>query len=259
MDHEEHDKATKTNIEKAIRDFGWFVAKFEADTACPAMGYTIGLWETFKHPEIICFGLSTNLMHQLLNDAGEKIAQGKTIKTDIDDNYYLEKSPVMFKNIEPENINDYMGYGRWYYKYNDFQAIQLFWTDKQGKYPWQNEYSIDFQFRQPLLYKILDFKFFEPQNVASFTTKQILLEGKPILRVIHDDDEGAWQFFPGENVTIADAMLVSLSSVVNHDPTVNELFNMPTGQYATRAFIGDKWVRYKANESGRLSPKNTHL
>ena len=243
MSHEEHDKETEEDIQQAINKYGWFIALFEADTATPAFAYTIGLWKTYNHPEIICFGLSTDIMHELLNDAGGEVKNGKPISLDVDNIDYLSDFPVMFKNVEPDNISDYMGYGQWYHGYKDFPVIQLFWTDKERNYPWQNDYNSALQFNQPLLDRKLDFKFFEPRNVASFIVKQIVYGGKPILYVTHDEDDGAWQFLTDEEAIVDDLIVVSLNEIVKLDPSVNELFNLPTGQYATRKFVGDKWVR----------------
>ena len=248
MGHEEHDKETKEDIQQAIDNHGWFVALFEADTATPAFAYTIGLWKTYGHPEIICFGLPTSTMHELLNDAGEVIKKGDSIVLDVDDFHYLDNYPVMFKTVEAENIRDYLGYARWYYDYKDFPAIQLFWPDKEGIYPWQDGYSKVFEFNQPLLYQKLDFKFFAPRNVCTFTVKQIVNGEKPILYVVHEDEDGSWQFLTGDELSMDDSMVVGLSEITKLDPTVNELFNMPTGQSATRKFIGDKWIRESANE-----------
>ena len=43
-------------------------------------------------------------------------------------------------------------------------------------------------------------------------------------------------------------MVVCLEEVVKWDQTVNELFNLPTGQMATREFIGANWVREVVEE-----------
>jgi hypothetical protein len=88
-----------------------------------------------------------------------------------------------------------------------------------------------------------DFKFNEKRNVAVFTVKQIFKERKPILYVCHDEEDEAWQFLPGELVEEKDAMVVTLEEVIEHDPTINELHDLPMGYYAERKFVGDKWQK----------------
>jgi hypothetical protein len=92
-----------------------------------------------------------------------------------------------------------------------------------------------------------DFKFDEKRSVAVFTARQVFKENKPILYVCHDEEDGAWQFLPGEPVEEKDAMVVALEEVIKHDPTINELYDLPMGYYAERKFVGDKWIK-KAKE-----------
>ncbi|SMB95188.1 hypothetical protein SAMN00120144_1884 [Hymenobacter roseosalivarius DSM 11622] len=251
MCHEEHDRQAEAQIKRDVKEYGWHVGAIEANTATPAFAYTIGLWENFKQPEIICFGLPTKTLHLILNDAGEWIRGGKTIELAVDNFDILEAVPVQFRQVEEENIADYFGYGRWFYDYKDFPAIQLIWPDRDKNYPWNENYDEQYEFAQPMLDRKLDFKFFEPRNTTAFVARQIFEESMPILRVFHDDDDGAWQFLTGELgelVTSDDIMIVCLEDVVKHDPTINELFNMPTGRVATREFVGAKWIREEIEE-----------
>lgn len=88
-----------------------------------------------------------------------------------------------------------------------------------------------------------DWLFAEPRNVATFTVRQIMQDREPILLVCHDEEDGAWQFLPASDVSMSDALLVSLESVVKLDPTVAELADLPIGWRATRAHPGAPWVR----------------
>jgi hypothetical protein len=65
MTHEEHDEQTEEEIRRIVKEYSWYVALFEANTATPAFAYTIGLWKTFGHPQIISFGLSIHTLASL--------------------------------------------------------------------------------------------------------------------------------------------------------------------------------------------------
>jgi len=248
MSHEEHSSQAETNIKNDVEKHGWTVCLFEADTATPAFAYTIGLWKNFNHPEIIVFGLPFDTMHAILNDAGDRIKTGNPLETGVNNFEILELHPVQFCQVDADNIADYFGNARWFYVYEAFPALQLFWTDKGGKFPWEPEFDESYKLDQPFLDQKLNFKFFEHRNVAAFVAKQIFKEGKPILRVYHEDDDGSWQFLTEDDVTSDDIMVVCLEEVVKRDQTVNELFNLPTGQMATREFVGAKWVREAVEE-----------
>jgi len=70
------------------------------------------------------------------------------------------------------------------------------------------------------------------------------MEGmEPILLVSHDADDHGWQFIGSSDATMADAMLVSLESIVRLDPTVLEVADLPPGWQALRDRVGGAWSR----------------
>src|SRR5690348_9784706 len=92
-----------------------------------------------------------------------------------------------------------------------------------------------------------EWPFEDPQNLAVVTIKRIVNDGQPILYASHDEDDRGWQFLDGGIFTVEDAMLVSLQHVVQIDPTVKDLANLPLGWYAERAAAGQPWKRAKSD------------
>jgi len=89
-----------------------------------------------------------------------------------------------------------------------------------------------------------DWPFTDPRNVAVFTSSQVVRLRRPILYVSHDVDDGAWQFLTGaERVSTGDAMIVALENMVDHDPSICELADLPCGWSAERDGIGSPWRR----------------
>ena len=88
--------------------------------------------------------------------------------------------------------------------------------------------------------------FSDPENVAVFTTTQVLRLGQPILHVSHDAEDGAWQFHAGTPPVSADeVMVVALCEMVEHDPTICELADLSCGWIADRDGIGSTRRRAK--------------
>ena len=54
-----------------IKHYGWTVILVEATYYLPSFTYTIGLWKTYNHPELISFGKKANILHSILNTSGE--------------------------------------------------------------------------------------------------------------------------------------------------------------------------------------------
>lgn len=84
--------------------------------------------------------------------------------------------------------------------------------------------------------------FDEDPNLGVITTS-VVLAGAPILLVTHDDDDGGWQFLCGTTNDPADGRIVALRHVVERDPTVLELVDLPLGWVAHRASCDEVWIR----------------
>ena len=86
--------------------------------------------------------------------------------------------------------------------------------------------------------------FTETENTACFTQRQIVEQGHPILLVTHDADDGSWQFLDGsDNVKMTDGLLVTLGDMVQHDPSLAELADLPLGWMAWREDLDEPWQR----------------
>lgn len=89
-----------------------------------------------------------------------------------------------------------------------------------------------------------EWPFADPKNVAVFTTIQVLRFRQPILYVSHDDEDGAWQFHTGaQQVSPGDALIVALSKMVEHDPSICQLADLPCGWFAERDSGASPWRR----------------
>lgn len=250
MAEEEHDcpsiEESNASIRKDIKEFGLQVLMIRSYGYLPSFAYSIGLYETYGHPEIICIGLKNATAHQIINDAAEQIKNGEKFKHGDISNEIFENGKAGFLSVDPRNIDDYFGTAINYYGHSDFPAIQLVWTDRNDKFPWEEDFEDDFKYIQPLLDRNADFKFNEAKNLAIFTTRQWLEKDKPILRIVHDHN-GDWQFLPGDQIP-SDVRIVALEQMTLRDNTLNEVFDLNYGERAEREFIGGPWTRTKFEE-----------
>jgi hypothetical protein len=186
---------TRLDIEK----YGLQVIMVNSTSYSPAFAYCIGLWENYSHPEVICFGLKTDIGHAIINDVAAAIQGGEVINDGKIYNEFFQDSRATFLKVDSQNIDDYFGAALNYYGNDHFEALQLIWTDRNDNFPWEKNFEDEFVFKQPLLDRNADFKFPEPRNLTSFTTRQWIEEQKPILRVLHEHD-GDWQFLTGDQM-----------------------------------------------------------
>lgn len=92
-----------------------------------------------------------------------------------------------------------------------------------------------------------DWPFEDDPDVAVFTSKAVLEERRPIELVFHDLEDGSWQIFSmeGAPADISDARLVSLREILNMEPSLRLLADLPEGWKAWRKAPSDLWVRKK--------------
>ena len=88
----------------------------------------------------------------------------------------------------------------------------------------------------------MDYLFYDAPNTAAIVCCHIIDDGKPVLYVSHDEDDGMWQFLCGSAHETAEARLVSLKSVFDLDHSVGVLKDMPCGCYAERKTQKDNWI-----------------
>lgn len=235
----QQDIETRQVIDDNIENYGCHLALLEADNYLPAFVYSIGLFKKFKHPEIICFGLKTQVMATIINHACDLIKDGETLIPGKNYSGFLEGYEIHFLPVDKEYYHNYVGYGGWFYENFDFPLLQLVWPDKEHKFPWDEDFNPDWKFKQPLLDRNTDFKFYEDRRLGVYTTKQAL-EGHPILYVSHNDD-GNWQFHTSSEPDIDDARIVSLEEMTKLDPSINNLYHLQLGWKAWRENKNAEW------------------
>ena len=130
--------------------------------------------------------------------------------------------------LEKQYYRVYLGFARWFYEGDEFPVLQCIWPDKAHRYPWHSEVSEQFRQRQPVLYDPARWRFQEGRNRAVFTTKPVIRGGLPILLVSHDTD-GDWHFLCGTTNQVDDAAVVSLGGILQRDPTLVDLADLPEG------------------------------
>lgn len=87
--------------------------------------------------------------------------------------------------------------------------------------------------------------FDDPENVAVITTQKIMDRESPILYVSHDEDDGMWQFLDGGEVSEKDARILGLKEIIDIDPSLVQLADLPFGWVAWRETKDNQWIRAK--------------
>jgi hypothetical protein len=67
--------------------------------------------------------------------------------------------------------------------------------------------------------------------------------------VVHDSDDCGWQFLTGGPFNVADALLVSLGSMIERDPSPAQLADLRIGWSARRDDVASDWQRTPQDEA----------
>lgn len=134
-----------------VRRFGWHaVAINDAD---PPFLYSVGWTRTFDHPEAIIFGLEANTAHGILAAMVAKFRQGMRYDAAGKYDNVLDDVPLGVRIVDESQHELYLGYAMGYCREirRDLEAIQVFWPDKNDRFPFEPNCELDVYHCQPRL------------------------------------------------------------------------------------------------------------
>jgi len=146
---DDSDRKLLSDIERV----GWHVVMIQEYDSIPGWAFSVGLFKTFNHPEIVVFGLPLELSGQVINGIGTDIQRGITFNPSQEYRDILEDVLCTFRPVTQRWYPPFLGYAEWYYRGDDFPVLQCIWPDKQQHYPWQPEFNKAWLRAQPLLFE----------------------------------------------------------------------------------------------------------
>jgi hypothetical protein len=144
---DDYDPIVIANIER----YGWHVVIVPEDEDGYGFAYTAGLTYSYGHAEVIVFGLPEDVMHAVLNDIGDRAKSGKPCEANTYVDGLLEGYDCGFVIVHKTQYREYLGQCRWLYGGNEFNALQCVWPDRNGQFPWDDNFPDELKARQPNL------------------------------------------------------------------------------------------------------------
>jgi len=99
------------------------------------------MYKTFGQPEIIILGLDLDDMHKIINNIGEEVRKGQSLKIGEKYSQFLENHDAQFVEVDQKHYSDYLGWDLWFYEGSDFPAWQFVWPDKGNLFPWEEGFD----------------------------------------------------------------------------------------------------------------------
>ena len=148
---DDYDRAVLGDIQRV----GWSVIQIEPDKEKPGPVYSfsVGLFHTHGHPEIILLGLSHAVAGQIINTIGALAAAGLRVEPGRTYDAFASV-PLAFVEVDPAHYRAYVGYALWLYGGPNFPMLQCVWPLKSGHFPWDEGYDQRGAAIQPLLARL---------------------------------------------------------------------------------------------------------
>lgn len=145
--------AAEAKILSDVETYGWHMITVAEDREGPGFTYSIGLFKSYGHPEVIVQGLPIEVMQRIVDAIAALVKGGATFHDGDETTDVLENCACTFRAVRPERYREHFGCAMWFYKETGFPALQCVWPDNQGRYPWNQRCQEGIRKLQPALYE----------------------------------------------------------------------------------------------------------
>jgi hypothetical protein len=135
-DADERSPADLTTI-KHVQHHGWSVMMVPTDDQGPGWAYTIGLWHSYRMPEVAIFGLGMDLSHECLNNLGAATRDGAPLDVEQARADVIERHTVQLKAVGQGWYRAFFGQAIDFYRRPPVPFLQVVWPDRRGHFPWE--------------------------------------------------------------------------------------------------------------------------
>jgi hypothetical protein len=136
------DAANEQKVIDDIGKHGWHGVVIEPDEAGSGFEYSIGFMSQLHHPEVIIFGLPKKVSHDILWVLYHEIRKDRSFSMAGIYEDILEQTICEFRPVDVRQHATYLGYAMWHCRYcgkaGRLEAMQCFWPDKSGRFPWDS-------------------------------------------------------------------------------------------------------------------------
>lgn len=134
-----------------VAEYGWHCIHIMEEGKQVGYSFTVGMYQTFGHPELIIFGLSSSVSHQILSIVADAAQAGTPIDLSQPTDALIDHYSCCFAEVPLSEYYEHVGFARWYYQGDDFPLYQIVWPSKSGLFPWHPRSSAEFRAAQPVL------------------------------------------------------------------------------------------------------------
>jgi len=125
-----------------IAEYGFHTTYVMEELNFTPFGYSTGIFENFKIPEIFISGLPNGLTTGLIKNYVKRYNFGIVpLNKKVGD--LFDRFPVYFIEVENESLTEYVLSSIKYYEGKEYKYLQLVFPDLNGKFPNEQNYDYD--------------------------------------------------------------------------------------------------------------------
>ncbi|GAA2587379.1 DUF4262 domain-containing protein [Actinomadura fulvescens] len=156
IDHDYGDRDRLDNFELRtivhVSQYGWSVVLVPGDAEGPGWAYTIGLWHSFRSPELAMFGGDIYEMEAILNTLGQQTAEGDAPEDGGRREDVVRGQTAAFRTVDPRWYEGMFKGALSFYRRPPLPFLQVVWPNPEGLYLWQPGTELIFRHSQPWLW-----------------------------------------------------------------------------------------------------------
>lgn len=147
-------EAVERKIKETIERSGFAIVPIiPVEKNHPVVAYTVGLVQSFGHPEFVLSGLDIETMGGFFHDLVGRIKDGERFES----GQKVEKvanNPLRLQSVGPKSRQEYLKVCcKIYGGAENFEALQALWPDPQGIFPQEKGFDAHFVPYQPQMTK----------------------------------------------------------------------------------------------------------
>jgi hypothetical protein len=224
-----------------VRSHGWSVVALPPEAEFPGWAYSIGMSHTMGAPEVCVFGLPVADMHRWVNQVGERVRDGLSLRPGVTIDGVLAGHSLTVRPVHPSWHADLFAYGLEFYRCS-VPMVQLVWPALSAD-P-QPSLWLPKDDHPPSLWtrldQLVDSPFpGAPADSMVLGSRRVIDGIAPVCGVVHGVD-GSWCFLDGSGRP--ELGMVHLRHVVADYPYVCDFADLPLGHAAWQEPDGN-WSR----------------
>jgi hypothetical protein len=136
-----------------VERHGWCVLMVPEHADCPGWTYTVGLWHSFRSPELAMFGLDITVMKNCVGGLAQQATAGRQLVAGQRFDDIVEDRPVHLRPVEEPWCAAFFERALDFYRRPPVPFLQIVWPDRRALFPRQFGSGTYLRQRQPELWR----------------------------------------------------------------------------------------------------------